>query len=131
MRVYASDASVRPLCQSGSPLHGSEPLADESDDTNAFAGLFELFVMLYAYMRALCVLGQLPSPSVSSGHDLVLPVSESAGFGSAGPVLARLCITSCIRVFCNAMHGCPCVRRARAAYDLVPAVFRSFLGFAR
>ena len=125
MRVYASGASVRLLCHSGSPLHGSEPLADESGDTNTLSGLFELFVMLYTYMRALCVLGQLPSPSVSSGHDLVLPVSESGGFGSAGPVLARLCVSPAV----FACSATPCVAvRVFGVLVRLMALSRPFLG---
>ena len=106
--LYAFDTFVWLLSHSGSPMHSSAPLTGKSSVTIAFADLLELFVTLCVCMCVLCMPGQLLSPSFSSGYDLVLPVGESGGFGSAGPVLTCLCVSlavfACPAIPCVSIH---------------------------
>ena len=104
VRARMPDTSVWCLGLSGS-MRGFAPLAGKSRVADAFAGLLELSASPWACMCALCVPGQLPSPSVFSRHDVLLLVGKSGGFGSVGPVLTCSCVYPAVFV----RFSMPCV----------------------
>ena len=96
MRVHASDASVGLSSHFGSPMHGSAPLAGRSGVTDVSIGLFNLYPTSWTCRRAICVPGQLLSPSVPSRHGFVPLASKSCICGSVGHVLTCLCVFSAV-----------------------------------
>ena len=89
------------------------PLAGKSRVADTFAGLLELSAPCWACMRAPCLPGRLPSLSAFSGHDLLLPIGKSGGFGSVGPVLTRSCMYPAVL-----KHVCAHDQHARTASGL-------------
>ena len=88
-------------------MRGFAPLAGKFAIADTFSGLFELPVFPCACMRVLSMPERLPTPSVSSGQGLVLPVGESCGFVSAESVLTCLCV--CPAMFACAAKPCVCI----------------------
>ena len=77
-----SYASVWSLDLFSFPMRGFTLLAGRSGVV--FTGIFELLPTPWTCVRVLCTSGQLLNSSASSGHDLVLPVGEFNGLGTAG-----------------------------------------------
>ena len=84
VRVCVSYASVWSLGLFGFPMRGFTLLAGRSGVADVFTGLFELLPTPWTCVRVLCMSGQLLNSSAFSAHDLVLPVGEFGGLGSAG-----------------------------------------------
>ena len=87
-------------------MHSFAPLASKFRVADTFTGLLELSALPQACMCAICVPGQLPSPSAFSGHDLLLPVGKSGSFDSVGPYLH---VPVCIQPYSYGFHAmCVC-----------------------
>ena len=104
MHVHASDVSVGLLSLFDTPMHGFAPLAGRSHVTNLFADVFDLFATSSTCMCAVCMPGQLSSPSFCLSTVLHTLAGKSSGFASFGHVLTHLCVPSHMHMYCNAMH---------------------------
>ena len=93
-----------------------DPLGGKSSVSDTFAGIFKLSASLGACMHALCMSS---SPSDRSEHELVFLVGEFGGW-STEHLLMCSCVTSRIRVYCNAMQVTAHVWHAHTAsgFDL-------------
>ena len=102
MHVHASNVSAWHSSLFGTPIHGSAPLAGRSRITDMFAGLFDFFPTSWACTHAVCMPGQLSSPSVLSRHGFVPLIGKSCSFMPSVHVLMRLCVSPAI-FMCIAM----------------------------
>ena len=113
MHVHASNMSVGLLSLFDTPMYGFAPLAGRSHVTDMVADVFDLFTTFWTCMCAVCMPGQLSSPSVLSQHSLVHLAGKSSGFTSFGHVLTHLCVSpaicTCIAMpcMCLCMFGMP------------------------